>query len=180
MFRKLAVLLAMTVAVVVAGMPGTALAAPAPASVAAVIASPAAAGTPGASLASIWRIDGTFATYFECDDRGYFGQLNGWWLSYYCEYDPFADNYRLWVEYPGNPQICQTSAHAYVVSNGRAYFSGYEGSTSLGVPTLSVGWGTRVTLGGNGIKPNTTVTFRFYDANTNAEVSSGSSRSGRL
>jgi hypothetical protein len=172
MLRKIAILLAMTVAVVVTGVPGTATAA-----TTATTAPPAPVQvTAGPSRASTWLIEGTFATYFECDDRGSFGELNGWWLSYYCEYDPFANNYRLWVEQPGNPRVCQTDAHAYVVYNGGVYFSGYEGSTSQGIPTLSVGSGTRVTLGGNGIKPNTTVTFRFYNANTNAEVGSGSSR----
>lgn len=188
MLRRVAIVAALALAIVMP--PGIAMAAPATGS--AATGSPAATGsaattgshattgsratTASVSTQSFWRIEGTYSTYWECDDRGYFGQLNGWWLSYYCEYDSFYDNYRLWVEYPGNPRICQTDAHVYVVLNRVPYFSGYEGTESLGVPTMYVSYGTRVTLGGNGIKPGTTVSFKFYDANTLAQVGSGTSR----
>ncbi|MFB4285603.1 hypothetical protein ACBJ59_60825 [Nonomuraea sp. MTCD27] len=136
------------------------------------------AATAGAATSSTafnyWVIEGYYSL-FECHDRGSFGVSSGWWLSYECEYDAITDSYRLWIERPGNRVICKTDAHAYVVF-GRPYFSGYEGDERNGVPTMHVSSGTRVSVGGNGIKPNTSISFKVYNADTGAEVGAVTSR----
>ena len=51
---------------------------------------------------------------------------------------------------------CTTRAHAYVTQPGRIYVAGYEGDTSLGIPTWRTFPGDTFQIGGNGIQPGTT------------------------
>jgi hypothetical protein len=56
---------------------------------------------------------------------------------------------------PGVAQAatCKTRAHAYVTQPGRTYLAGYEGDTSLGIPTWRTFPGDTFQIGGNGIQP---------------------------
>jgi hypothetical protein len=67
---------------------------------------------------------------------------------------------------PGVAQAatCKTRAHAYVTQPGRIYLAGYEGDTSLGIPTWRTFPGDTFQIGGNGIQPGTTIHFIAVDA----------------
>ncbi|MFE0102515.1 hypothetical protein [Streptomyces sp. NPDC059009] len=54
---------------------------------------------------------------------------------------------------------CRTLGHAYNIFNGGVYFSGYEGDQRFGVQRITMARGARYELGGNGIKPGTSITF---------------------
>jgi hypothetical protein len=148
-------------------------------------ASPAAAaGTPASTsstASTTWYIAGTYATYEECNDAGYYGQATGQWISYYCEFTStdYDSYYSLWVEVNYTPPPpCATPGHAYVVRNGQAYWSGYEGDERNGVPTLYLSRGNHVTVGGNGIDPGQQVFFYFYDDAGNYQGSATSHAAG--
>lgn len=66
---------------------------------------------------------------------------------------------------PAQAATCRTAGHAYVVRDGRVFFSGYEGDERFGVPTLSAPSGTQVTVGGNGIAPGGKVILYLLDVN---------------
>ncbi|MFD5703114.1 hypothetical protein [Streptomyces lasiicapitis] len=54
---------------------------------------------------------------------------------------------------------CRTLGHAYNIFNGNVYFSGYEGDQRFGVAHITMARGARYELGGNGIKPGTSIVF---------------------
>ncbi|MFC6081588.1 hypothetical protein [Sphaerisporangium aureirubrum] len=54
---------------------------------------------------------------------------------------------------------CRTEGHAYMIYQGRVYFSGYEGRREFGVPHVSIPSGAAVEFGGNGILPGSGMSF---------------------
>ncbi|MEV6522317.1 hypothetical protein AB0M43_10275 [Longispora sp. NPDC051575] len=60
---------------------------------------------------------------------------------------------------PAQAAGCNTPGHAYLIHQGRVYFSGYEGDERFGVPTLTVARGSWVQLAGNGVRPGTQAVF---------------------
>ncbi len=156
MIRKILTAAALMVALVVPGVAAT--------------AGTASAATPSAMALS--SNAGNFDTYDQCVSAGDYGVQTGSWVSYSCEFDGIY--YELMVNYATQTQPCGSDAVAYVVRSGQAYFSGYEGSESLGVPTLYIQHGQHVTLGGNGIKPGQQVFFYFYDDSGNQRGSGAS------
>jgi len=54
---------------------------------------------------------------------------------------------------PAQAATCATEGHAYLTQPGKAYFSGFNGDRSLGVPHVTVYQGERFRYGGNGINP---------------------------
>jgi hypothetical protein len=69
---------------------------------------------------------------------------------------------------PASAATCRTRAHVYLISlpSQTLYWSGYEGETNLGVPTLVTRRGEQSQWGGNGIKPGTKITVVWVNINT--------------
>src|SRR5262245_8060075 len=63
------------------------------------------------------------------------------------------------VASPASASTCATDGHAYLIGGGGIFYSGFEGDQRFGVPTATVTAGSYIQLGGNGIRPNTSVTF---------------------
>ncbi len=60
---------------------------------------------------------------------------------------------------------CKTLGHAYYIQrpSGATFFSGFQGDVRYGIPLLQVRRGDPFQLGGNGIKPGTSI--RFFEQN---------------
>lgn len=65
---------------------------------------------------------------------------------------------------PASASACRTQGQAYLTQPGRVIFSGNEGNQVLGVPTLTYIQGTQYfNVGGNGIRPGTSIVFNVYN-----------------
>jgi hypothetical protein len=73
---------------------------------------------------------------------------------------------------------CATAGHAYLTQPGRVIFSGFEGDQRYGVPTVSYAQGTQFfNVGGNGIRPGTSIVFNVYNTDNWSFVAGTYSRS---
>jgi len=67
---------------------------------------------------------------------------------------------------PASAAVCATRGHTYLTqpATRSAYFSGFEGDQSLGVPTVNLTSGewSSFNTGGNGIRPGTSITFNLW------------------
>ncbi len=67
----------------------------------------------------------------------------------------------------GATTSCATPGHAYLTQPGRVIFSGFDGNQQFGVPTTTYAQGTQFfNVGGNGIKPGTSITFNVWNRDT--------------
>jgi hypothetical protein len=72
---------------------------------------------------------------------------------------------------PAAAATCVTRGHAYFTQPGRAYYSGFEGDESLGIPEVNaIRNVSQFRVGGNGIRPGTTINFSAFIAGTGTQV----------
>jgi hypothetical protein len=69
---------------------------------------------------------------------------------------------------PASAATCATAGHSYLTQPGRFFFSGFEGDQRYGVPALYTFSFDAFSLGGNGIRPGTSIRFEFTDKATGA------------
>jgi hypothetical protein len=67
---------------------------------------------------------------------------------------------------PASAATCATAGHSYLTQPGRFFFSGFEGDQRYGVPALYTFSFDAFSLGGNGIRPGTSVRFEVTDRAT--------------
>jgi hypothetical protein len=127
----------------------------------------------------VWTFAGVYDTADECNLVGAVGVADGSYLAFDCEPDFFLDGFDLYVaELVTVATGCATPAQAYMVYNHGIYSSGNEEQDRSHPATLSIPRGTRVTLGGNGIKPGQQVFFYIYNASGQQVLSGKSNTAG--